>query len=62
MAIERAHQELAEFQQHWERARLPAAIAAVHIRAAGGALDELIGVVDVEDVLDRVFATFCVGK
>lgn len=62
MAIERAHHELAEFQQHWERARLPAAIAGVHIRAAVGALDELIGAVDVEDVLDRVFATFCVGK
>jgi tRNA modification GTPase len=41
---------------------LPAAIAAVHVRAAVGALDELIGAIDTEDVLGRVFATFCVGK
>jgi tRNA U34 5-carboxymethylaminomethyl modifying GTPase MnmE/TrmE len=25
-------------------------------------LDELLGAVDVEEVLDRVFASFCVGK
>ncbi|MEP7324669.1 MAG: tRNA uridine-5-carboxymethylaminomethyl(34) synthesis GTPase MnmE [Gemmatimonadota bacterium] len=33
-----------------------------HVRAATEALDELIGVVDVEAVLDRVFASFCIGK
>jgi len=27
-----------------------------------GALDDLIGVVTPDDVLDRVFASFCVGK
>jgi tRNA U34 5-carboxymethylaminomethyl modifying GTPase MnmE/TrmE len=26
------------------------------------ALEELIGAVDVEDVLERVFRSFCVGK
>ena len=26
------------------------------------ALDELIGAVDTDDVLGRVFATFCIGK
>jgi len=39
-----------------------AAAAATHLRAAVGALDDLIGVVTPEDVLDRVFASFCVGK
>jgi tRNA modification GTPase len=39
-----------------------AAAAATHLRAAVGALDDLIGVVTPDDVLDRVFATFCVGK
>jgi tRNA modification GTPase len=34
----------------------------VHLRSAVHALEELIGVVDVEDVLDRLFASFCVGK
>ena len=41
---------------------LPAPVAAVHVRAAAAALDELIGTVDVDDVLARVFSTFCVGK
>ena len=39
-----------------------AVLAAHHVRDAATALDELIGTVDVEDVLDRVFASFCVGK
>jgi tRNA modification GTPase len=39
-----------------------AVLAAHHIHAAVRALDELIGAVDVEDILDRVFASFCVGK
>jgi tRNA modification GTPase len=62
VAIEKASSELAAFQQHWERADLPTSIAAVHIRSAVAGLDELIGVVDTEDVLSRVFATFCIGK
>ena len=37
-------------------------LAAHHVRLAVLALDELIGVVDLEEVLDRVFAGFCVGK
>jgi tRNA modification GTPase len=39
-----------------------AVLAAHHVREASAALDELLGVVDVEEVLDRVFASFCVGK
>lgn len=61
-AIEAAQGELSAFQQHWRDQTLPAPVAAVHIRAAVGALDELIGTVDVEDVLGRVFSTFCIGK
>ena len=37
-------------------------LAAHHVRQAALALDALIGVVDVEEVLARVFASFCVGK
>jgi tRNA modification GTPase len=33
-----------------------------HVREATLALDELVGAVDVEEVLERVFAGFCVGK
>jgi tRNA modification GTPase len=39
-----------------------AAATATHLRAAAGALEDLIGVVTPDDVLDRVFASFCVGK
>jgi tRNA modification GTPase len=39
-----------------------AVLAAHHVREATGALDELLGAVDIEEVLDRVFGNFCVGK
>jgi tRNA modification GTPase len=39
-----------------------AVLVAHHVREATAALDELVGVVDVEEVLDRVFESFCVGK
>ena len=62
IAVERASYELAEFQRSWDAGLLPASVAAVHVRAAVASLDELIGAVDTEDVLDRLFATFCIGK
>jgi tRNA modification GTPase len=37
-------------------------VAATHLRAAVTALDDLIGAVTPDDVLERVFASFCVGK
>jgi tRNA modification GTPase len=40
----------------------PVEIAADAARAAARRLDALIGAVDVEDVLDRLFASFCIGK
>lgn len=62
IAVTRARDELAEFARVWEARTLPPTVAAVHVRAAVGALEALIGAVDVDDVLDRVFSTFCVGK
>lgn len=56
-----AQAELTEFQEAWAK-RVPAVIAAVHLRASVHALEDIIGVVDTEDILDRVFAEFCVGK
>jgi tRNA modification GTPase len=61
-ALTRAADELAEFQTIWAAASLPAVVAAVHLRAAVACLEDVIGPVGVEDVLDRVFAEFCVGK
>jgi len=41
---------------------VPAAIASVHLRSAVHALETLVGAVDVDEVLARVFSTFCIGK
>lgn len=57
-----AREELAAFRQGWISDELPATVVAVHLRTAVHSLEELIGSVDVEDVLDRVFSSFCVGK
>jgi tRNA modification GTPase len=37
-------------------------LAAHHVQQAVHALDALIGAVDIEEVLDRLFSTFCIGK
>ena len=60
-ALERALAELDAFGTA-RTAGVDAAATATHLRAAVLALDDLIGVVTPDDVLDRVFATFCVGK
>ncbi len=57
-----AHDELCEFLLAWESGALPAPVAAVHLYAARESLSDLIGIVDTEDVLDRVFREFCIGK
>jgi tRNA modification GTPase len=61
-AVAVARDELQAFHSAWADGVLPAPVAAVHVRAAAHALEELIGAVDVEDVLGRVFGEFCVGK
>ncbi len=60
-ALERARSELLLFDKAWQGV-LPAPVAAVHIRAAIGAIEELVGTIDVEDVLDTLFRSFCIGK
>ncbi|HEX5871648.1 MAG TPA: hypothetical protein VFY65_14575, partial [Longimicrobium sp.] len=60
-ALRTARDELALFLATMDDA-VPMEFAATHLRAAVGALEDLVGVVSVDDVLDRVFGTFCVGK
>jgi len=60
-ALERALAEVDAFQTARESG-VDVAAAATHLRAAMGALDDLIGVITPDDVLDRLFASFCVGK
>jgi tRNA modification GTPase len=61
-AIEAARSEILQFEHAWREKKLPPTVASVHLRAAVVSLEELIGSVDVEDVFDRVFSSFCVGK
>ena len=61
-AVSAAHRELLAFQEAWGRNEVPSSVAAIHLREAEHHLAELIGSVDVEDILERVFSTFCVGK
>ena len=61
-AITHARGELAAFRDGWAAGVLPAPVAAVHLREGVQVLEELVGSVDVEEVLGRVFSRFCVGK
>jgi tRNA modification GTPase len=61
-ALSIACSELEQFRRAWREDNLPATIASVHLRTAVLALEELIGTVEIEDVFDRVFSSFCVGK
>ena len=60
-ALARAGAALVEAGEHLAPGGDPVLVSH-HVREATLALDELLGVVDVEEVLGRVFAGFCVGK
>lgn len=61
-AISQAREEIDAFITSWEMDQLPAPIVAVHLRSAAVALEEIIGAISTDDVLERVFSSFCVGK
>ena len=61
-AVAAAHRELIAFDEAWRTAALPPSVAATHVSAAATALGALIGAVHVDDMLDVLFASFCVGK
>lgn len=60
-AVGRAADEVRAFSMALD-AGVPAEFAAAHLRTAETALEEVVGLVEVDDVLDRVFRNFCVGK
>ncbi len=60
-ALVRAQDALAQAGPHLKRGG-DAVLAAHHVSEATTALDELLGAVDIEEVLERVFSSFCVGK
>jgi len=61
-ALDSARGDVAQFLDAWRMQRVPVTIAAAHLRTAISELEELIGTFEVEDVLDRLFSSFCVGK
>jgi len=61
-ALGTARHEMECFRTAWRAGELPAPVAATHLRTAVEALDHLIGAVGADDVLDRVFSAFCIGK
>lgn len=60
-ALENAREALAGARPHLAPGG-EAVLASHHVRVATLALDELVGTIDVDEVLDRLFASFCVGK
>lgn len=62
VGLERARTELHLFRDAWQLRSVPPSVAAVHLRASTRELEEVVGVIDLEDVLDRLFSSFCVGK
>lgn len=61
-AAERAAKALREALAQIARGPDGVEFAADELRSAVLGLDSLIGKVDVEDLLDEIFATFCIGK
>ena len=61
LALETARAEVDLFREALEGG-LPPEVASTHLRPAETALEEVLGVISVEDVLDVVFHEFCVGK
>jgi tRNA modification GTPase len=65
LSRERDHAALTAAQEALDRFLSEGAtdeIAAEHLRQAGLALERLVGRIDTEQVLDRLFAAFCIGK
>ena len=60
-ALKIARSEVELFRSSLEDG-LAAEIASTHLRPAETALEEVLGVITVDDVLDVVFREFCVGK
>ncbi len=60
-ALRTAREEVAQFCAAL-RDGVPAEVAGTHLRPAETALEELLGVISVDDVLDDVFQEFCIGK
>ena len=60
-ALERARSSLSEVQRTMEQG-MPPDIVAVDLQEARDDLEEIIGAVTNDDILERIFSQFCIGK
>ena len=60
-ALDRASEQLRQAKRLLSRAE-PAELVASHLREGLGHLEAIVGKVDNERVLDKLFASFCIGK
>jgi len=60
-ALKRGEDHLSGFLKA-AASRVPLDILSVHLRGAVDALGEIVGTVTAEDILDRIFSEFCIGK
>lgn len=62
LAIERAIEAMESAMSEVEKGTARAELAAAELRIALRALEALVGRVDVENLLDEIFSSFCIGK
>ena len=60
-SLERAHHSVEEAMRSLEKKESGECVA-LDIRVALDALGEITGAVSTEDILDRIFQDFCIGK
>ena len=61
-ALEAAVNALSQAKNQVEAGPMGTELAAEHIRMAVGALEMLVGRIGVENLLDEIFSSFCIGK
>lgn len=59
--LRKSSTEIADFGEALANG-IPAEFASAHLKTAESALEEILGVVATDDILDRVFSDFCIGK
>lgn len=60
-AVRRARDHVVTFMEALEGGT-PVAVASAQLRPAETALEELLGLISTDEILDRVFREFCIGK
>ncbi|MEO8205347.1 MAG: tRNA uridine-5-carboxymethylaminomethyl(34) synthesis GTPase MnmE [Chthoniobacterales bacterium] len=59
--LKKAHDAISKGHTELER-NSPPELVAIELHAANYALGEIVGIADTEEILGRIFSTFCIGK